>query len=193
MCARINYPFITPAHSHYPHYCNTMVRLLRNTLPPPDPLLICHTPYNIGNDYRERLISGCAGVLCFATPSSLYVYRYEPHHSKVRLLRVKINAIAIVILLYHQTHLKVEVSSPAACPTFQCQKRDSPPTRYYPIPPRTSAARHLAKHLGEELVRVDAARHATHPAAKARGAGATAVAGATLEPRLAKPVGGARG
>ena len=23
-CTRINHPFITPAHSHYPHYCNTI-------------------------------------------------------------------------------------------------------------------------------------------------------------------------
>jgi len=26
----INHPFLTPAHSHYPHYCNTVARLLRN-------------------------------------------------------------------------------------------------------------------------------------------------------------------
>jgi len=30
LCARINHPFITPAHTHYPHYCNTIARLLRN-------------------------------------------------------------------------------------------------------------------------------------------------------------------
>jgi len=30
VCARINHPFITPAHLHYPHYCNTTARLLRN-------------------------------------------------------------------------------------------------------------------------------------------------------------------
>jgi len=34
----------------YPHYCNTIARLLRNIWPPPDPPFICHTPYNIGND-----------------------------------------------------------------------------------------------------------------------------------------------
>jgi len=48
-CARINHPFITPAHPHYPHYCNTIARRLRHIYPPPDPPFICHTPYNIGN------------------------------------------------------------------------------------------------------------------------------------------------
>jgi len=50
VCARINQPFITPAHSHYPHYCITTARLLRHIYTPPDPPFICHTPYNIGND-----------------------------------------------------------------------------------------------------------------------------------------------
>jgi len=27
VCARINHPFITPARSYYPHYCNTIARL----------------------------------------------------------------------------------------------------------------------------------------------------------------------
>ena len=31
------------------HYCNTVVRLMRNIRPPPDPPCICHTPYNIGS------------------------------------------------------------------------------------------------------------------------------------------------
>ena len=31
VCARVNHPFITPACLHYPHYCNTIARLLRNT------------------------------------------------------------------------------------------------------------------------------------------------------------------
>jgi len=44
--ARIQHPFITPAHLHHPHYCNTIARLLR----PSDPPFICHTPYNTGND-----------------------------------------------------------------------------------------------------------------------------------------------
>ena len=30
VCARINHPFITPAHLHYPHYCNAYTRLLCN-------------------------------------------------------------------------------------------------------------------------------------------------------------------
>ena len=30
VCARINHPFITSAHLHYPHYCNAIARLLRN-------------------------------------------------------------------------------------------------------------------------------------------------------------------
>ena len=46
---RIIHPFITPAHLHYPHYCNTIARHLRNVCPPPDPAFIRHTPYNIGN------------------------------------------------------------------------------------------------------------------------------------------------
>ena len=50
VCARINHHFITPAHSHYHHYCNTIARLLRYIYPPPDPHFICHTPYNIGTD-----------------------------------------------------------------------------------------------------------------------------------------------
>ena len=50
LSARINHPFITPAQCHYPHYCNTIARLVRNVWPPPDPLLTCHTPYSIGND-----------------------------------------------------------------------------------------------------------------------------------------------
>ena len=50
VCARINHPFIYPAHSHYPHYCNTIARLLRHVYPPPDPPFICHTPYNICDD-----------------------------------------------------------------------------------------------------------------------------------------------
>jgi len=48
--ARIKHPFITPAHLHYPHYCNTYARFLCNIWPPPDPPCWCHTPYNIGND-----------------------------------------------------------------------------------------------------------------------------------------------
>jgi len=49
VCAGINDLFITPAYSHYPHYCNTSVRLLCH-IPPPDPLFVCLTPYNIGDD-----------------------------------------------------------------------------------------------------------------------------------------------
>jgi len=30
VCARINQSFITPAHLHYPHFCNTYARLLLN-------------------------------------------------------------------------------------------------------------------------------------------------------------------
>ena len=30
VCSRINHPFITPAHLQYPHYCNTIARLLCN-------------------------------------------------------------------------------------------------------------------------------------------------------------------
>jgi len=30
VCARANHPFITPAHLHYPHYCNTIARRLRD-------------------------------------------------------------------------------------------------------------------------------------------------------------------
>jgi len=44
LCARINHPFIT--HLHYPHYCNTIARRLRNI----DPPVVCHTPCNIGTD-----------------------------------------------------------------------------------------------------------------------------------------------
>ena len=36
VCARINHLFITPAHLHYPHYCNTYARLLCNIRPLPD-------------------------------------------------------------------------------------------------------------------------------------------------------------
>jgi len=43
--ARIHYPFIAPAHSHYPHYCNTIARLLRHIYPPPRPSLVM--PYTI--------------------------------------------------------------------------------------------------------------------------------------------------
>ena len=49
VCARINHPLDAPAHSHYPHYCNTSARLLRNVWHPPDPPFLCHTSYNIGN------------------------------------------------------------------------------------------------------------------------------------------------
>jgi len=57
VCARVNHPFITPAHLHYPHYCNTIARLVRNTRPPPDPLWLCHTPYHICNyNIMYRLI-----------------------------------------------------------------------------------------------------------------------------------------
>jgi len=48
VCARINHPFIIPAHSHYPHCCNTIARLLRNVWHGPP--FICHTPYNIASD-----------------------------------------------------------------------------------------------------------------------------------------------
>jgi len=41
--------FYGPLHMHCTHYCNTIAWLLLRTVrPPPDPLCVCHTPYNIG-------------------------------------------------------------------------------------------------------------------------------------------------
>ena len=42
-CGRINHPFIVPAHAHYPHYCNTITRPLRNRRPFLDPAFECYT------------------------------------------------------------------------------------------------------------------------------------------------------
>jgi len=46
VCTRINHPFITSAHSHYPHYCNTIARLLRHIYTPP-PRPTRYMPYTI--------------------------------------------------------------------------------------------------------------------------------------------------
>ena len=56
VCARIKYPFLTPAHLHYPHYCNTITRRLRNIRIPPGPSVIRHTPYTIGSDNIVQLL-----------------------------------------------------------------------------------------------------------------------------------------
>ena len=58
-------PLLPPPISHYPHYCNTIARLLRNIGSPPDPPYICHTIYNIGHDNIlkakfERVLWGSA-------------------------------------------------------------------------------------------------------------------------------------
>jgi len=46
-CARFNHPFIAPSHLHCPHYCNAVVRLLRNIRCTPNPPFVCHIPYTI--------------------------------------------------------------------------------------------------------------------------------------------------
>jgi len=50
VCARVNHHYILPARLHCPHCCNTIARLLGNIRPPLDLPLVCHTPYNIGNN-----------------------------------------------------------------------------------------------------------------------------------------------
>jgi len=47
--ARINRPFIPPAHLHCPHCCNTIARLVGNIRPLLDLPFVSDTPYNIGN------------------------------------------------------------------------------------------------------------------------------------------------
>jgi len=41
--------FYRSLHLHCSHYCNTIARLMLNIRPPPNPLCVCHTPYNIGS------------------------------------------------------------------------------------------------------------------------------------------------
>ena len=45
--ARINHPFITSAHSRYPHYCKTIARLLRHIHPPSPTLPLYATHHRI--------------------------------------------------------------------------------------------------------------------------------------------------
>jgi len=59
-CARINHPFLPPAHLHCLPWCNTIARLLdsisiRYVYDSPSDFLFlflfaCYTPYNIGNN-----------------------------------------------------------------------------------------------------------------------------------------------
>jgi len=48
-----------PSHLHFPYYCNTIARLLRNMRRPPDPPCVCITPYNIGDG---NIVSRPTGV-----------------------------------------------------------------------------------------------------------------------------------
>ena len=48
--ARINPPFIPPAHLQCPHCCNTIATLLGNTQPTLDLPFLWYAPYNIGNN-----------------------------------------------------------------------------------------------------------------------------------------------
>jgi len=50
VCARVNRPFFFSARLHCPHCCNTIARILGNLRPPFDLPLVCHTPYQIGNN-----------------------------------------------------------------------------------------------------------------------------------------------
>jgi len=50
VCARINRPFILPAHLHCPHCRNTIARLLGNIRPPLDLPFVCHTLFNIDHN-----------------------------------------------------------------------------------------------------------------------------------------------
>jgi len=50
VCARINRPFIPPAHLHCTHCCDTIARLLGKKRPPLDLPVVCHTQYTIGDN-----------------------------------------------------------------------------------------------------------------------------------------------
>jgi len=76
--ARINHPFITPAHLHYPHYCNTIARLLRNTWPPPDSPFTFHILYNISNDnIVQRLNSRVSGKVQSYMLNKVFTYSWD--------------------------------------------------------------------------------------------------------------------
>jgi len=65
-------------HQHCPHYCNTIAQLLRNIRPPPDPRLLSHTPYNIGNGHFRPSARPCpalqTGTVCIGS------HQHCPHY-----------------------------------------------------------------------------------------------------------------
>jgi len=63
VCARINRTFLLPAHLHCPHCCITIARLLGSIRPPLDLVVVCRTPYKIGNNniVQRPNVEGAAG------------------------------------------------------------------------------------------------------------------------------------
>ena len=60
---------LAPSHLHYPHYCNTIARPLRNIRPATDPPFVCHTPYHIGD-----------GNIVYSQVSDGWALTYLPQH-----------------------------------------------------------------------------------------------------------------
>jgi len=64
-----------PPHQHCPHYCTSTASLLRNIRRHPDPPLIPHAPYNIGNgNIVQRPTSPPSACHCQRRYSVIYNY-----------------------------------------------------------------------------------------------------------------------
>jgi len=62
-CAQINHQLTALPHLHYPHYCNTIARLLCNIIPPPTPFLyvIRHTILEMAISCKGQILRRCLG------------------------------------------------------------------------------------------------------------------------------------
>jgi len=80
--------WLPPPHLHFPHYCNTIERLLRNIRPPPTPFLYTTHPtiLALAISYRVKPKLSCTNQSFFYCPSP---YLYCPHYCNTieRLLR----------------------------------------------------------------------------------------------------------
>jgi len=107
-CARINHPFMNSAHSRYPHYCNTIARLLHCIYPLPDSPFMCRHGDTIGiSEAPRRRLRVTFNPLSGAP---VYAHGRAASHPIARVCVPLGAAVTCVMYAVHHTLLVLTVS-----------------------------------------------------------------------------------